>query len=1066
MADEDEFEFDDIDEDTLNAIAEIESKAITATQVKAESSVPPASGLNNPAGFRGAASFARPGPPPPKRPRTEAWKPQPTSKAGFNPAGDRPAATATNKAVQPSKPTSTRAKSTFEDFDFVPDISITLDGTYTVTATGSKVPNTTPSHAVPARQPDPTPPNSTINPKAANTGLKPITGSTFQRPPSRANSPATFAGPAPPSTHAPNRSNLAPPQQPNRQRSTSPVPGPLGSQTNNFQNSTARTKPPGPLFKPSIQRAGHSYQAQPSQLESTYVAAGDSAPRAPFSALGSQDVKQRSFREQSLARAAAAPSADDTDLQKQLEQLRLETEALKASLQKAQEEKMMKEGEASNMKRALEKQNQQHASDVARVKAERDAKVSVEIEAQNALKAQIEALKAKLNFQKIESEASSGKWSTRKPNQLVGAGSQVGQTPSRRVNALAFTADAWAATPSRRTSVTPARSFGGGFGVSQMPKSAGRTSSPLKGILGSATKGKAVKREGQKPVAEEPSFSMFHNSFAKGGSPVKKRSEKGKTKDVVMSSPTKSSPVKAMVIDDDDGSPRKSQHFTLSLPNADLDTDQDDLDQADVEQFPGLLPSEPPLEPWRIDWRDEMHSVIFSHAHHDFIARPYKDADLTIQILVSTQIEEGESAKYRKACGLILSAFTLHPRKEEWPDVSRDVSEGLVICVDILTRLKSLSTLIPVLKLIEALIITIPPFASDLLTAQTLANDAPHVSLFAASLVAIIAQHLAPPPVDLNDKDKSKDPPPPWDRLKTRLGEAVLDVLDALIWQVEPECTLRMTALVSKPECLLYLINSGQPPWVVKRGLRLLVMFIIHKPLIKFVLGLYGPNGEPVPQYDLARVLLIQRLCGYLILPHRWASHVEINGMAGSIFTFFATLTEVHDEGTSLLVESIWVIPSLIVFLAHNSARLFEEDESIVNGSEEDQLLAVRSLFRACHLLWHTVRPGRDDAVDLRRQILQAAARDPLQFNGLHHLFILAFGRLSYADPPDFLKSELKDTTTKMGEFARDLLESVVEGPELDNIWEAYQQSDETDDGTADEEEMARQMSMDVEHDG
>lgn len=53
--------------------------------------------------------------------------------------------------------------------------------------------------------------------------------------------------------------------------------------------------------------------------------------------------------------------------------------------------------------------------------------------------------------------------------------------------------------------------------------------------------------------------------------------------------------------------------------------------------------------------------------------------------------------------------------------------------------------------------------------------------------------------------------------------------------------------------------------------------------------------------------------------------------------------------------------------------------------------------------------------MDLRRQILQAAARDPLQFNGLHHLFILAFGRLSYADPPDFLKSELKDTTTKMG---------------------------------------------------
>ncbi|KAG8911913.1 hypothetical protein FRC01_005408 [Tulasnella sp. 417] len=372
------------------------------------------------------------------------------------------------------------------------------------------------------------------------------------------------------------------------------------------------------------------------------------------------------------------------------------------------------------------------------------------------------------------------------------------------------------------------------------------------------------------------------------------------------------------------------------------------------------------------------------------------------------------------------------------------------MCVDILTRLKLLPTLIPVLKLIETLVIMIPPFASDLLTAQTSANDAPHVSLFASSLAEIVAQQLAPPPINLKEKEKSKDPPSPWDRQKTRIGEAILDVLEALVWQVEPECVLRMTVL---------------PSWAVKRALRLLVMFVVHKPLLRFLLGLYGPNGEKVPQYDLARVPLIQRLCGYLILSHRWASHTEIYEMASSIFAFFATLTEVHDDGTGLLVDSIWVIPSLIAFLAHSSARLFEEDDSIVNGGEEHQLLAVRSLFRASLLLWHTVRPGRDDAVDLRHQILQAAARDPVQFNGLHHLFILTFGRLSYADPPDWLSPELKDVVTKMAEFARDLLESVVEGPELDNIWEAYQQSDETDDGVTDEEEMARQMNMEVEDD-
>ncbi|KAG8996305.1 hypothetical protein FRB90_012770 [Tulasnella sp. 427] len=445
------------------------------------------------------------------------------------------------------------------------------------------------------------------------------------------------------------------------------------------------------------------------------------------------------------------------------------------------------------------------------------------------------------------------------------------------------------------------------------------------------------------------------------------------------------------------------------------------------------------------------------------MARPYTDAELTIQILISTQVAEPESAGFRKACGLILSAFTVHPRKEEWPDVFRDVSEGLVVCVDILTRLKLLSSLIPVLKLIEALIITLPLFTSDILQGRRSPNDAPHTTLFVSSLIDIIAQHLAPPPVDLKDRDKLKDPPPPWDRQKTRLGEAVLDVLDALVWQLEPECVIKMTALVSRSECLLNLINRGQPSWVVKRSLRLLVICAIHKQLLKFLLGMYDDNGQPVPEYDLARLPLIQRLCEYLILSHRGASNKEVYEMAGSMLAFFATLTEVHDEGTAPLVESIWVIPSLTMFLAHNSARLLEEDEGIAYGSEDDQLLLIRTMFRASHLLWHTVRPGREDAVDLRIQILQAAARDPMQFNGLHHLFILAFGRLSYADPPDWLSSEAKDAAVKMGEFARDLLESVVEGPELDNIWEAYQQSDETDDGA--DEEMARQMNMEIEDD-
>ncbi|KAG8977251.1 hypothetical protein FRB90_008881, partial [Tulasnella sp. 427] len=602
MADEDEFEFDDIDEDTLAAIAEIESKAIAATQVKTEPGVPPASVQNNSLAFRSVAASSyttspRQGPPPPKRPRTEGWKPQqqtPKPAGGVNRPAQTTTTTATSKAVQqPSKPASTRAKSTFDDFDFAPDISISVDGTYTVTSSGSvKPPKTTTSHA-PGRPPEPIP-ASTVNVKANDQNSKPAVGSTFQRPALRANSPATFTGPPPPSTNnPPNRPNLAPPQQfANRQRSASPAPGPLASQTNNFQSNANRAKSTGSGFKPALQRASNSYQGPISQ--SVNSNAGDVPPRSPFPAPGSQDVKRKSLGEHSLP-PSAGPLDNEGDFEEKLEQLRLETETLKVSLQKAREEKMMKEGEASNMKRALEKQNQQHAADIARLKAERDAKVSAEIEAQNVLKAQMEALKARLNFQSIERESASGKWSTRQTNQYLAAGSQVGQTPSRRVNALAFTADAWAATPSRRTSATPARS----------QRSGGKGSSPLKGLFSSTTKVKATKKEEKRPVQEDTGFASFHNSFAKGGSPVKKRGDKSKFKDTIMESPTKSSPTKAMAIDDDDGSPRKSQRSTQALSTTDTEAEQEYLDQVETEQFQELLASEPTTEPWRTDWKDE-----------------------------------------------------------------------------------------------------------------------------------------------------------------------------------------------------------------------------------------------------------------------------------------------------------------------------------------------------------------------------------------------------------------------------------------------------------------------------
>lgn len=77
---------------------------------------------------------------------------------------------------------------------------------------------------------------------------------------------------------------------------------------------------------------------------------------------------------------------------------------------------------------------------------------------------------------------------------------------------------------------------------------------------------------------------------------------------------------------------------------------------------------------------------------------------------------------------------------------------------------------------------------------------------------------------------------------------------------------------------------------------------------------------------------------------------------------------------------------------------------------------------------------------------------------GLKHMFIICFGRLSCADPPEWIdktcRSELESLTGMRDrcftssasvqwalDIARDLLDIVVDGPESDSIWSLYQEN-------------------------
>jgi hypothetical protein len=130
----------------------------------------------------------------------------------------------------------------------------------------------------------------------------------------------------------------------------------------------------------------------------------------------------------------------------------------------------------------------------------------------------------------------------------------------------------------------------------------------------------------------------------------------------------------------------------------------------------------------------------------------------------------------------------------------------------------------------------------------------------------------------------------------------------------------------------------------------------------------------------------------------------------------------------------------------------------------------VRTLIQTLNLLYHLVFAS-DPTFNLRHKLLQAAQLRP--FNGLTHMFIVTLGRLSYADCPDWLGSNSKvdleqaagnvlvsthvqADTTVPSETARELLDLVVEGPELDSVWAAYQPADGDGSITDDEEMEAR----------
>jgi len=127
-------------------------------------------------------------------------------------------------------------------------------------------------------------------------------------------------------------------------------------------------------------------------------------------------------------------------------------------------------------------------------------------------------------------------------------------------------------------------------------------------------------------------------------------------------------------------------------------------------------------------------------------------------------------------------------------------------------------------------------------------------------------------------------------------------------------------------------------------------------------------------------------------------------------------------------------------------SRWLWEEPSFALAPECDHDALIRVLVPGLHILHHlfygpALQSGADipQYADLPHILMHSGtASGAPAFNALDHTYIVTMARLGYADAPEWLGRERIRVVDDVAEFARELLELFVGGPEGDLIVEAY----------------------------
>ncbi|KAL4248586.1 hypothetical protein ABKN59_004353 [Abortiporus biennis] len=767
----------------------------------------------------------------------------------------------------------------------------------------------------------------------------------------------------------------------------------------------------------------------------------------PQVAVGSQTP----LGSQSQSRETAKLKVQVEIMRVKMEELTKNQADMAKHLREVQDARYAKEGEVSILRNNIEKTAQQHAAEVAKLKAEKEHSDSVQAQIQKQAKEEIERWRTQLAFKQHEMETSmrrvgSTPWSVRSKGQkkppvpstptpmqtasqipLWNNTGPIAQSSTPRLPAPRF--DLGSPPRSQRTQLLPKFKQA----TRQLPgfQNAFSTVTPPRSKKGKG-KQRAVDESGAvdafKPTERELRFDMRPPTEPPSPLKTPPRGKAKRSGPILQREPSNSMVVDNVFQDRGEASFDMDVDMNTSDPHATETVKADNLDPSDEVSAE--------IEP--VNWREELRRIIFTHTFRSSVAT---NEILTIQQLMNDNIPTESNSheekialmsSYSSACSRLLSilgstAFIAPSNVDstsvnfgtDWENQVRTICDALSQMALLLNSTNSTNKLSLLLNLIRILIIAIPSVPKVILLSSTSLDEGQEPDsppLILKAICDILTCQLDP------SKGYSKQVLEP-------IANETFTLLEAMCWACPPDA-ISLLAIIPQDEALLLSITSpSQPVWLVKKAVRAFSALASHGSLSKWFLTLPSDDQSKSIKY-------IEELCIYL-MDGEHESDPEINDLRENILCFFATLATSHPDARPILFYTHSPILAIITYLSNLSIPYWEEEESLVSDPAKVHAL-LELMTRTVFLLYYLVCTPSE--VDLSGKL--RAASLTTRFNGMPHLFVMSFGRFSFVEPQDWLDADGKHLFKQISNMSQSILELALDVREVEMVWAAYHPDD------------------------